>query len=1434
MKRIRQKFKGGRFSAHVVVAVVLIMIAVPFTTMHFNTEYSDGAPLVTLSYDANGGDAGSVVPDPQTFEIGSESSQVLFDPLPTRAGYVFTGWGSSPTGPVEYDFATPYEERSFSGSSNTTLYAQWQEIPSTSKFSLNANPTIDREITWAMDPLSGTYKYQYRLAGGTWQVLDNNIIQFSGGTLSTGTIIFSLDGSVPFPDDYRLYVVLDSITATNTSTASVGMKNFMDIRPGAKVIMQLVGDSTVTHGGVVTGYLPAAIRVVGDDSMYTDPNSLYSDLIITGQGTGKLTMKRTAGDYAYASMIGGNGVYSGVAETAGHIQIESGTLDISYQAIRIRGAAIGGGGGFDVAGTRGGDGGIFELHGGILKIDQNSTGAAHYAPAVGGGGHGQKAGDGGIITITGGSLDITQYCNDVTYGLRSSAIGGAASFYSKAGDSGTISISGGYVKVTQTGGAVSGAGIGAAAGQDAASTAGHAIGVSASGVPNYIEISGGHVEVWQSNSSTVNGTLRGAGIGGGAGSDSTVEGGAADVRISGGNVYVNRESTSNIINPQGAGIGGGANESKQSIVTITGGNINIKISVPGSMSAANANLYTGAAIGCNRGADPTSYVQIDGGVITISRMHGATELTNPIGSNGDFGKSPIINGGSIIASADMDLTLGGANTVLDSDGNILMRYVVNLDPADNPQSLFVRKAEVTYSEFNDTKRYVDFHVQGRHNDLNTPGSDYSYYCLYLPAGSAGDINEISLEYEKGGLVKTFSAYGGVVMQTDIGTTFYRVVYRLGERLRYEDDIVHIEDTALFKQSIRAKAAYLGDVVAPWNISYVEVHNEDYNDGAAAKSVIGLDGQYLYFASETPLVLAAGNPQVATSYGNIEFNTTVSGRLVITAEDVKRVDVRYRDDYTYAEDPGIPAPRQIERVFGEGYPIVVGTASDSDPATGPWTQNNAPIAVPPPEPGDMVWTSDYFMFEHWMLNDPVFGTQYDTNDPYYIPAGSGDLVFYSVWEWKGKIYRTENGPGHIEYSLDGGSTWKNNTVTDADGTFFPVPLQTVQLKAVPDPDSVFLQWGDAYGDVTGNISEASVTFTVPGDTKYATAEFRAGGYCITTSVSGNGEISPEGPVFVGVNEDKLFVIIPKSGSMISDVIVDGTSIGPVSSYTFFGIYSDHTIEAVFSTIPPHQYTITPTGSEGVTMNPGAPVSVPAGSNYTVKWTAQQGYAVKGVSIDGISHPELTGAGSYTFTNVLSDHKITVTAEAAEKRDAFYLTVVVDGQGYAEYSLDGGKTFDRYIGRMELKPGSDLVLRAVCADGYEFVRWEGSANGTDETIVINNIAGDVTVTLVTKGEIDALFILIIIGMSSGMTLIAIVVWARGRVDVVMMDSENAMIIGKRIARVNQPYRFFVDFLEKEGSVSYRVGKNKVWKELAQNGGRYEIPKDDVTDTLTIKAF
>ena len=99
------------------------------------------------------------------------------------------------------------------------------------------------------------------------------------------------------------------------------------------------------------------------------------------------------------------------------------------------------------------------------------------------------------------------------------------------------------------------------------------------------------------------------------------------------------------------------------------------------------------------------------------------------------------------------------------------------------------------------------------------------------------------------------------------------------------------------------------------------------------------------------------------------------------------------------------------------------------------------------------------------------------------------------------------------------------------------------------------------------------------------------YTINASAGSNGTISPAGVVEVLGGDSIAFTIIPAEGYEIQDVLVDGVSVGTVTSYEFKGVLSNHTITARFW-IPGEYFPLVPgsvwayrkngTGSEELTV------------------------------------------------------------------------------------------------------------------------------------------------------------------------------------------------------------------------------------------------------------
>lgn len=70
------------------------------------------------------------------------------------------------------------------------------------------------------------------------------------------------------------------------------------------------------------------------------------------------------------------------------------------------------------------------------------------------------------------------------------------------------------------------------------------------------------------------------------------------------------------------------------------------------------------------------------------------------------------------------------------------------------------------------------------------------------------------------------------------------------------------------------------------------------------------------------------------------------------------------------------------------------------------------------------------------------------------------------------------------------------------------------------------------------------------------------YTITAKAGAGGTIDPEGGQRIARGSSTTFSFTPDEGYKISDVLVDGESIGAVDSYTFESVMGNHTVEALF--------------------------------------------------------------------------------------------------------------------------------------------------------------------------------------------------------------------------------------------------------------------------------
>jgi hypothetical protein len=135
-----------------------------------------------------------------------------------------------------------------------------------------------------------------------------------------------------------------------------------------------------------------------------------------------------------------------------------------------------------------------------------------------------------------------------------------------------------------------------------------------------------------------------------------------------------------------------------------------------------------------------------------------------------------------------------------------------------------------------------------------------------------------------------------------------------------------------------------------------------------------------------------------------------------------------------------------------------------------------------------------------------------------------------------------------------------------------------------------------------------------------------------------------------------------------VVVNGQSMGPVSTYTFNNISANGTIAASFGV---NTHTITAAAGTGGTITPSGSIPVTQGGNQTFTISAHPEYRIKGVSVDGNS---VGPVSTYTFTAVSRNHSITAAFERLQNDSEPGTTKAVFGNTPdAEYSDTVQDTF-----------------------------------------------------------------------------------------------------------------------------------------------------------------
>jgi hypothetical protein len=137
--------------------------------------------------------------------------------------------------------------------------------------------------------------------------------------------------------------------------------------------------------------------------------------------------------------------------------------------------------------------------------------------------------------------------------------------------------------------------------------------------------------------------------------------------------------------------------------------------------------------------------------------------------------------------------------------------------------------------------------------------------------------------------------------------------------------------------------------------------------------------------------------------------------------------------------------------------------------------------------------------------------------------------------------------------------------------------------------------------------------------------------INAGAGPGGKIDPSGPVVINLGKNATFTITPDPGYYAASLLIDGVRVVPTSSFTFKGVKAPHSIMATFNNV----YPILGSASPGGSIDPSGVVMVESGNSATFNMTADTGYHLVDVRVDGLW---VGPQSSYTFPNVTDPHDI----------------------------------------------------------------------------------------------------------------------------------------------------------------------------------------------------
>ena len=261
-----------------------------------------------------------------------------------------------------------------------------------------------------------------------------------------------------------------------------------------------------------------------------------------------------------------------------------------------------------------------------------------------------------------------------------------------------------------------------------------------------------------------------------------------------------------------------------------------------------------------------------------------------------------------------------------------------------------------------------------------------------------------------------------------------------------------------------------------------------------------------------------------------------------------------------------------------------------------------------------------------------------------------------------------------------------------------------VTAVADSGYHFTAWSD--GNTNPTRTDTNVKLTQTFTANFISNTLAPLTYSVTSSGNSGGTVTPNGYVAWNSGDVVLVTFQANSGYHISDVTVDGTSQGVISSYSINGIVGNHTIVATFAANAGNfSLTYTANAHGSVTGNTSQSVAS-GGSGTAVTAVAANGYHFTAWS-DGVA------TATRTDTNVTA--AVNVSAQFVPNSSN---TVNLIYNAGPNGSISGSSV-------QTINQGADgTQVVAVPASGYHFVNWSDSK--TNATRTDTSVGSDLTLT------------------------------------------------------------------------------------------------------------